>query len=159
MSSRALPRRELIEVVGVLGVITSLVFVAMEIRQNTNAVRSATIQAISDQAFQMNAFMVENADLRAAFAAEDIGDATPDQSRQVRSFWGAQLRAQQNRFLQIKLGILDEDIASQIRGTGEGGDGGFGRSFARHWAVMRRNYPADFVVYMDSLLLAGPKTD
>ena len=45
-------------VLGGLGVIGSLVFVALEIRQNTEAVRSATIQAISEQSFTAVAQLV-----------------------------------------------------------------------------------------------------
>ncbi len=37
------------EVTGMAGVIATLVFVAMEIRQNTAAVKSAAIQAIAAQ--------------------------------------------------------------------------------------------------------------
>ena len=155
MKNRDWAWRRTAEVLGVFGVIGSLAFVAFEIRQNTDAVRSATIQSISEQSFTSLAFFVENADLRAAFVADQAGTATPDQSFQVRSYWAAQLRAQQNRFLQIKLGILDEEMASQIRGAGESGDGGRARSFANHWATMKRNYPDDFVEYLETSVASG----
>ena len=143
-----------VETIGTIAVVLSLIFVAFEIRQNTDAVRSATIQAISEQSFESLAFFVENADLRASFVADQEGTATSDQSFQVRSFWAAQLRAQQNRFLQIKLGILDEETASQIRAAGETGDGGRARSFARHWETMKRNYPNDFVEYIEASIMS-----
>lgn len=38
--------RDLTEILGVIGVVGSLIFVAFQIQQNTNAVRSATIQEI-----------------------------------------------------------------------------------------------------------------
>ncbi len=60
-------------VLGGLGVIGSLVFVALQIRQNTEAVRSATIQAISEQSFEAVAQLVENPDLRAAYQAASTG--------------------------------------------------------------------------------------
>ena len=43
-------KRNTLELVGFVSVIASLIFVGMEIRQNTTAVRGATNQAISDQA-------------------------------------------------------------------------------------------------------------
>ena len=39
--------KEIAEVLGILGVIGSLIFVALQIQQNTNAIRSAAIQDIS----------------------------------------------------------------------------------------------------------------
>lgn len=146
--------RRAAEVLGFISVVGSLIFVALEIRQNTNAVRSATIQAMSQQSFDSLAFFVENADLRTAWLAEQEGNASEEQFIQIRSYWGAQVRAQQNRFLQIKLGILDEDTALQIRDAGESGTGGRARSFRRHWDDMKFNYPADFVEYMDNVVLA-----
>ena len=82
------------------------------------------------------------------------GALTEEQFLVMRSYWGAQVRTQQNRFLQIKLGILDEETALQIRDAGEGGTGGRARSFRQHWDAMKFNYPADFVDYMDNVVLA-----
>ena len=48
MDTTKLTWKGLIEILGILGVIGSLIFVALEIRQNTNALRSATIQAIGE---------------------------------------------------------------------------------------------------------------
>ena len=45
--------RNRLELIGFISVIASLVFVGMEIRQNTTAVRGATNQAISDQASEL----------------------------------------------------------------------------------------------------------
>jgi hypothetical protein len=143
------------ELLGVLGVIASLIVVAVEIRQNTNAVRSATIQAMSQQSFDSLGFFVENSDLRTAWLADADGTLTDEQFIQIRSYWGAQVRAQQNRYLQIKLGVLDEETAMQIRDAGESGTGGRARSFRRHWEDMKLNYPADFVEYMDNVVLAS----
>jgi hypothetical protein len=117
-----------------------------------------TIQAMSQQSFDSLAFFVENADLRAAWMADEQGVATEEQLMQIRSYWAARLRAQQNKFLQIKLGILDEETALQIRDAGESGDGGRARSFKRNWAVMRRNYPADFVDYVDNVVISAEST-
>jgi hypothetical protein len=128
------------------------VFVALEIRQNTNAVRSATIQAISEQSYESLALFVENADLRAALIAERNGRLSDDQRLQLRSFWAAELRAQQNRFLQIELGILDEEIARQIQDAGQGGSGYRSVSFRKHWAELKHNYPADFQEYVEQYI-------
>ena len=55
--------RNTIELIGFVSVIASLIFVGMEIRQNTTAVRGATNQAISDQATELYLAMATNRNL------------------------------------------------------------------------------------------------
>jgi hypothetical protein len=137
------------EKIGVIAVILSLIFVAFEIRQNTDAVRSATIQAISEQSYSQAVLMVENPDLRAAMNAQNSGLAlTEDQQRQIASYWNAALRIQQNRYLQVQLGILDEDIA--VEGIGPGN---YGSSFENHWPGVKGRYPAYFQEYIERRVL------
>ena len=45
--------RQLIEIIGILSVVGSLIFVGIEISQNTTAVRGATQQAVSAQVTEM----------------------------------------------------------------------------------------------------------
>ena len=95
------------EILGIVGVIASLVFVALEIRQNTDAVRSATIQGVLEQSFAANLVPVDNAGLREAIysSPEELSD---DQRRQLGWFYTALLRTQLNRFSQSELGVLEE---------------------------------------------------
>ena len=46
-------KRAFIEIFGLISVIGSLIFVGVEISQNTQAVRGATHQAVSDQASEL----------------------------------------------------------------------------------------------------------
>ena len=55
--------RNTIELIGFVSVIASLIFVGMEIRQNTTAVRGATNQAISDQATELYLAIATNRNL------------------------------------------------------------------------------------------------
>ena len=52
--------RKIFEVVGLLSVIGSLLFVGIEINQNTTAVRGATQQAVSSQVAEMYRIVAEN---------------------------------------------------------------------------------------------------
>jgi hypothetical protein len=138
-------------VLGGVGVIASLVFVALEIRQNTEAVRSATIQAISEQSFTAVAQLVENADLRTAYAAASTGAAlTPEQRFQLRMFYLGIMRLQQNRYLQSQLGVLDLKTLLFVGGRGGAYDLPF---FAEYWAEDRDQYPAEFQDFVESVLL------
>lgn len=138
-------------VLGGLGVIGSLVFVALEIRQNTAAVRSATIQAISEQSFTAVAQLVENADLRAAYEAATTGtDLTPEQRFHLRMFYLGIMRIQQNRYLQSQLGVLD--LRSLLFVGGRGGAYSL-PFFAEYWAEDRDQYPAEFQEFVEGELL------
>jgi hypothetical protein len=138
-------------VLGGLGVIGSLVFVALEIRQNTEAVRSATIQAISEQSFTAVAQLVENADLRTAYEAASTGAAlTPEQRFQLKMFYLGIMRLQQNRYLQSQLGVLDMNTLLFVGGRGGAYDLPF---FAEYWAEDRDQYPPEFQDFVESVLL------
>jgi len=136
------------EVLGVVGVIGSLAFVALEIRQNTNAVKSATIQAISEQSFAFNALLIENADLRAARLASFSGTLTQDQQMQMDNLFAAALRVRQNRYVQAELGALDNDTASEI------GTGGIllDPAFAEYWERNKARFSDGFREYLEDLL-------
>ena len=139
------------EALGTVAVIGSLIFVALEVRQNTNAVRSSLIQAISEQSYAATVLAIENADLRAAGLAESNGeDLTDDQRSLLSTYFAAAMRIQQNRFLQAQLGILDEDILLQL-----GGRGGFYRRpiFAEIWAESKDTYAEDFQEFVERELL------
>ena len=138
-------------VFGGLGVIGSLLFVALEIRQNTEAVRSATIQAISEQSFEAVAQLVENADLRAAYEAASTGAAlTQEQRFHLKMFYLGIMRVQQNRYLQSQLGVLD--LETLLFAGGRGGAYAL-PFFAEYWAEDGHQYPAEFQDFVESVLL------
>jgi len=138
-------------VLGGLGVIGSLVFVALEIHQNTEAVRSATIQAISEQSFEAVAQLVENADLRTAYEAASTGATlTPEQRFQLKMFYLGIMRIQENRYLQSQLGVLNLERLLFVGGRG----GAYALPFfAEYWAEDRDQYPAEFQDFVERVLL------
>jgi hypothetical protein len=56
------------ELVGALGVIVSLVYLAAQIRQNSQVVRTATRQAVSTSQMEIGMQLASNPELRAAAA-------------------------------------------------------------------------------------------
>ena len=86
-------------------------------QQNTDAIRSATIQALSEQSFDFNRLIIENVDAREARRASRDGTLTPDQQELMDLLFGAALRVRQNRYVQAELGTLDADTSAEI-GTG-----------------------------------------
>ena len=145
--------RETAEVIGVLGVIGSLIVVAMEIRQNTNAVKSATIQAISEQSFEFNRLIIENPDLRAARFASRAGPLTEDQRMLLDMLFAAALRVRQNRYVQAELGALDAETSSEI------GTGGIflDPAFPDYWKRNQLNYSEGFREFFDEFFASLSK--
>ena len=130
--------------------IASLVFVAVEIRQNTEAVRSSTIQAIIDSSVAASALIIQHPDLRRARQAVCSGTLTDDQRQQLDAFYGVMLRVQLNRYYQIQLGIVDEGEALDL-----GGRGGVYRSpfFREYWPTRKERYTPEFQEFVERELL------
>ena len=145
------------EVLAVLGVIGSLAFVALEIRQNTSAVRSATIQAVSQQSVDLTMAGLENPDLRAAFSAaaevEHPEQLSSEHQGILSWFVASKLRTDENRFRQVELGTLSPTTFNEL------GNNRIYRFsyFAWWWARNGQEYPPDFqeVVEREFLPLSG----
>ena len=108
--------KDVLEVTGILGVMGSLIFVAFQIRQNTRAIESSTIEAILSRSYDAVVLTVEHADLRAAQVAACNGALSGDQREQLIAYYRALLRLQLNRYFQVQLGILDEETALALGG-------------------------------------------
>ena len=110
--------RETAEVLGVVGVVASLIFVGVGIRQNTYAVRGATVQAVSQQSLDLVMAGLDNPELRSAFTAAREDRLSPEQRNLLGWFISAKLRADENRFRQVELGILEESTFQQLSNHG-----------------------------------------
>jgi hypothetical protein len=132
--------KETAEVLGVLGVIASMIFVGVEIRQNTNAVHGATLQAVSQQSLDLVMAGLDNPELRSAFAAANSGRVSPEQRNLMVWFFSAKLRADENRFRQVELGILGPSTILQLSNHGAYRT----PHFAEYWARNSKIYAADF---------------
>jgi hypothetical protein len=98
------------ETLAALGVIASLVFVGMEIRQNTTVARAATRQAMAETAITLFDGPYSDAELnRQLFDWIEAEDADPNCRETRFCMWiRGLLRAHENVFLQVQLGVLDE---------------------------------------------------
>ena len=133
------------------GVILSLGFVAFEVRQNTRAVRSQTLQAIAEQAAELSLVGVESPELRTAFQKGWSGTPlTSNEATALGWFYAATMRVTENRFRQFQLGILDESTLQEIGGHAPA----FRNPFFKEWWPTRRfQFSPDFVEYVESALL------
>ena len=103
------------ELLGAIGVIISLVYLAIQIRQNTRSSRAATFQAVVSDAQRINALVIENEDIarlrRVGFVEPE--KLNPDELVRFHRLLGTYFRFQDNLWQQRQNGTLDED---QYRG-------------------------------------------
>ena len=99
------------QLLGAAGVALSLIFVATEIQQNTDAVKGSTFQALSDARIEMLMAINDDADLAEAFAAwqsrsDDWSSLSPAEQGKVRVWLGAYFAFLDNAYYQVSLGAL-----------------------------------------------------
>ena len=143
--------RESAEVLAVIGVVSSLIFVAFEIRQNTQVSRAASVQAMADASIQVGLAMAADEPTTALMTKVLIdgavpADFTPEENMKLRLLYVAALRANESRYRQTELGLL-ENAQDWL-----GGAAGIYRTayFAERWPVYRSVLAEDFADYVES---------
>jgi hypothetical protein len=111
--------------IAAVGVVLSLVFVGLEIRENTKAVRGATIQAISDQSILGLLEGAADPDwvriLTHLGSGDKFADLSPEDRMRYTLRASAIARVMENRWRQRALGILDDSglgIGAGMHNTG-----------------------------------------
>ncbi len=111
---RAVAGRSIREVLATLGVIASLVFVGLEVRQNTIAVRGATLQAISDTYTEFMVSYSLDPTYRGAeclvFGGASPSDLDDPQRTLMNSYVLAWIGMLENTYLQNRLGLVDDAV-------------------------------------------------
>jgi len=143
-------KRNIIEIVGIVSVVGSLVFVGIEVKQNTSAVRGATQQAVSSQVSEMYRIVSESERIAELINRALKGASKSDLSEaDYVSFWNFQmmgLRRIENIYLQYKNGLLTEDAFSRI---------GMGiyrtKLVSEVWEERKGDFEKDFVIFFEEL--------
>ena len=102
------------EIIGAVAVVISLVYLAVQIRQNSKIVAANTFQSISATASDLAMRLAESPELSELMLA-GFGDPktlTPKQSMQMQLFLRASFRNYENYYYQHRLGYLNEDLWS-----------------------------------------------
>ena len=142
--------RIVLEGVGIFSVIGSLLFVGVEIRQNTSAVRGATQQDISYKISEMYKIGVENEKIASIMSRSYQGlkkkDLTDTEFLQFWLFSMLSYRRVENIYLQYKNGFLTEEAFDRI-----------GMSFYRTpiqleiWKEKREDFDPEFASFFEQL--------
>jgi len=140
------------QLLGALAVVASLVYVAAQIRQNTTAIRADTIQAIADQANDLNIALATNEHLPRLMVSmfeQDVGreQLAPEDRWRLTMTVMAALRRMENVYLQVQTGVLDPGAFDRV------GFDFYRTRFSREtWATLRQAFDPAFVRFFDERL-------
>ena len=134
------------EFAGVVAVVASLIFVGLELRQNTNAVEAATIENLTNQSHDFFLLMASSPDLSRIYDAgtEDLSNLDATELAQYMWIQNARYLRYQTAFLQWRRGTLgDEDWLFYRRFACGLAEGNF-------WPRLRPDFLPAFVEYVES---------
>lgn len=143
------------EIVSSVAVLATLIYLAIQIRQNTEAIHSQSRQALLTSAQSELFLRVQYPEMDMALTKSEI----PSEKEQlmINSWLVGMLRARQFSWLQYNAGIIDRAqwdteivVISNILSTPR----------ARDWwkKVGRVSFAEDFVAFVDDLLMDRPAT-
>jgi hypothetical protein len=104
----------LAEIIGAVGVIASLLFLALQIRQNSKVVAANTFQSISSTSADVSIRIAENEDLARLLrlALTDSDSLDNDEQMRVEMLWRGAFRNYEHYYYQYVAGTLDPDVWS-----------------------------------------------
>jgi hypothetical protein len=139
------------EMLGALGVVATLVYLASQIRQNTLAMRGQAIgnvtQTILQEVLPFTGHDIASIFTKAVTASESL---TPEEHMQLDAWMVVSFTARQNEFAQYRLGTLDEAVwKSTHHAVRENLANSYGRSW---WETLgKQRFMPEFVVFVESL--------
>ena len=99
--------------------IASLIFVGLEVRQNTAAVRGATYQSIADASLEQVRWFADNERLLGFRVRTEQGALAADFTREENLLQGADyvmtIRRIENIFVQVREGLVEEEAVLRFR--------------------------------------------
>lgn len=142
------------EIIGAVAVVVSLIYVAVQIRQNTKAIRGSTLDAITAH---QQAELRWSGELATEFrkAIEAPETLSFEERWQLSEWMTAAMTARQNEFHQYQQGLLDDEVWSSIESIIKLV---LGNAFARTWwhEAGRPNLSRSFVVTVERIVDMSP---
>jgi len=148
------PKINWVELVSGIGVVASLVFVGLEVRQNTAAIEGATYQAIADSSLEHVRWYANNEKLLQFTVKIGNGamvdDFTPEENLLIIANYVMTVRRVENIYVQVREGLVDEEAVLRFRPA----EGHFNSPyFLQFWAGWRPNVEPAFREYFESEFL------
>ena len=142
------------DVIGSFGVIVTLGYLALQIRQNTSSVRGAAYQSIIESLTSANDMLASNPQLSGVFRARQHGTSalSEDETRTFHHLMTSFIRRIENVHLQDKRGLLEREdwsgfLESAINLLSKKGAGAW-------WKENAWRFNAPFVAFINARLAA-----
>lgn len=137
------------EALAAIGVITSLIFVGLEIKQNTAVARAQTYQSLTGDLREFIMALSADEQLFAAFHEkfETTYEGSMDDRRAVYVMY-ARLRMVENVFLQVQEGLVDESIFLSYGWSGQ--PVFMSPQFREWWPPHRTRFNPNFVAAFEA---------
>ena len=144
------------QIVAVFVLIGSVIYLAHQVRQNTNALYAESRQVLLESSLSDLKLQFDNPDV--ALTMWKPLPLTVEEQIRLDTFWAADLRTREVAWLQYKHGVIDSDLfETELTIIGVV----FDCSRARLWwnEVGRQYFSAEFVEFVDDEIKKSPATD
>lgn len=141
------------EIIGALGVIATLAYLAIQIKQNTAATRTASFQATTDSLNQVNLLLASNRELAEVFELATTGLDKVDSVtlRQYKFILLAVYRAHESAYFQRNEGLLHQQSWQRYEISLRGSLHQEGT--IEWWREQRFGFTEDFTAYVNQLIV------
>lgn len=148
----------LAEITGVVIVVITLIYLSVQVRQNTQALHSTGAQATHDALTTGYTTLATNSDLNRLFrnGCQDPSTLTDDELGQFFAFWTSTMLGTQNWLYQRGTGALDEMLTntwlSAVSPTFHS------PGFKHYWEHRKYQFSEDVHIYVEEVLAQPPIT-
>ena len=147
--------KKVIEAIGFLTLIVSMILVAYEVRQNTKIVEAQTRDAMTDKQMSFYDSIIDNPDnadiwITGLWSYSDLEERTPSRSR-FEWIVRKQFRMWENEWYQYQQGLFSElEFEPRIALWAEVMN--FSEGHRATWEILRSVHTADFAEQIDAIL-------
>ena len=115
---KKIEKNDLLQIIGMLGLIASLIFVGMELRQNQQVARVTAYQALAEQIASYNALLLSEPEIiRIRISALNNENLNDDEKEMYRAFFRMLKRQSELAYLQYENGIINEELLIRSLGA------------------------------------------
>jgi len=147
----------LFEIVGGAIVVITLVFLVIQLRQNTRALKSATVLGSHKTTLTIYEMLLEDSMIKVLVKGMPRpSDLTSEEKAKFNAFWTATLQNYQQTFFQIRAGAYDEDLYDgwwQVLR-----DNFMSPGFELYWKHRKFILSRDFQEFVEKEVLCRPPT-
>ena len=144
------------ELVAAIATVATLVYLAIQVRQNTRALRSSTFQEISNDMSVSSQTLSSSPDLSAIMVkgSETLSTLTAEESIRFSFFLLMTFRRLESTYVQRQSGFIGRELTAgferSVISTIDSGGG------AEWWNTAKPAFSSDFVEYVDKKLREDP---